>query len=278
MKIPSSLQLSFFTNKCLPVVLQTEAAECGLACIAMVASYWGYRIDLSSMRQRFSVSLKGATLKDLMTLGLRLNLQPRPLKLEMNHLPNLNLPAVLHWDMNHFVVLKSVTRTHGLIHDPGAGERCLALDELAKHFTGVALELTPTSEFSARNESRSFSLISLMGRVIGLRRGLAKILLLGLALQVCALIAPFYMQWVVDEALLTADRELMNGFSAFVCDHAFEIQCVANRHVFNADASTAQNVACIASDFDGRACVVPFRHRDLCRHHHALIFKSPELQ
>jgi ATP-binding cassette, subfamily B, bacterial CvaB/MchF/RaxB len=209
MKIPTSLQLSFLTNKRLPVVLQTEASECGLACLAMVASYWGHRIDLSSMRQRFSVSLKGATLKDLMTLGLRLNLQPRPLKLEMDHLPNLKLPAVLHWDMNHFVVLKNITRTHGLIHDPGVGERCLAIDELAKHFTGIALELTPTSEFSVRNESRSFSLISLMGRVIGLRRGLAKILLLGLALQVCALVAPFYMQWVVDEALLTADHELV---------------------------------------------------------------------
>lgn len=209
MKIPSSLQLSFWTNKRLPVILQTEAAECGLACIAMVASYWGHRIDLSSMRQRFSVSLKGATLKDIMAMGLQLDLQPRPLKLEMNHLHNLKLPAVLHWDMNHFVVLKSMTRNHGLVHDPSTGERYLSFDELANHFTGVALELTPTSEFSARNESRSFSLISLMGRVVGLRWGLGKILLLGLALQTCALLAPFYMQWVVDEALLTADREML---------------------------------------------------------------------
>jgi ATP-binding cassette subfamily B protein RaxB len=209
MKISRSLQLSFWCSKRLPVVLQTEAAECGLSCIAMVASYWGHKIDLSSMRQRFSVSLKGATLKGLMAIAQGLKLQPRPLKLEMIHLPDLKLPAVLHWDMNHFVVLKWITNTHAFIHDPGVGERRLPLNEVAKHFTGVALELTPTGEFSRANEKRDFKLLSLIGRVVGLRRGLGQLLLLGLALQICALVAPFYMQWVIDEALLAADHELM---------------------------------------------------------------------
>jgi ATP-binding cassette subfamily B protein RaxB len=209
MKIASSLQLSFWRSKRLPVILQTEAAECGLACVAMVASYWGHRIDLSSMRQRFSVSLKGATLKGVMAMAQGLKLQPRPLKLEMVHLPELKLPAVLHWDMNHFVVLKRVTHTHAFIHDPGIGERRLALDNVGKHFTGVALELTPTGEFAQRNESRDIPLLALMGRVVGLRRGLGQVLLLGLALQVCALVAPFYMQWVIDEAVVAADHELM---------------------------------------------------------------------
>lgn len=209
MKTTSSLQLSFWRGKRLPIILQTEAAECGLACLAMVASYWGHRIDLSRMRERFSVSLKGATLKGLMAMAQSLKLQPRPLKLEMQHLPELKLPAVLHWDMNHFVVLKKVSHTHAFIHDPGIGERRLRVDEIGKHFTGVALELTPTGEFSPKNEKRDFPLLSLIGKVVGLRRGLGQVLLLGLALQVCALVAPFYMQWVVDEALLTADHELM---------------------------------------------------------------------
>jgi ATP-binding cassette subfamily B protein RaxB len=209
MKTISSLQFSFWRGKRLPLILQTEAAECGLACVAMIASYWGHRIDLSSMRQRFSVSLKGATLKGLMTMAQGLKLQPRPLKLEMEHLFELKLPAVLHWDMNHFVVLKRVTHAHAFVHDPGIGERRLSLKEVGKHFTGVALELTPTGEFLPKNERRDFPLLALMGRVVGLRRGLGQVLLLGLALQVCALVAPFYMQWVIDEALLSADRELM---------------------------------------------------------------------
>jgi ATP-binding cassette, subfamily B, bacterial CvaB/MchF/RaxB len=206
---PSRLSFSFWRNHRLPVLLQTEAAECGLACLCMIASYWGHTTDIASMRRRFSVSLKGVTLKALMTMAQGLALQTRPLKLDMEHLPDLKLPCILHWDMNHFVVLKSVSTQTAVIHDPAVGERRLPLVELAKHFTGVALELTPTADFKKKVEVQNYSLLSLMGRVVGLQRGLLQILLLGLALQVCALVAPFYMQWVVDEALLAADRDLI---------------------------------------------------------------------
>jgi ATP-binding cassette subfamily B protein RaxB len=205
----TQLSFSFWRNQRLPVLLQTEAAECGLACLSMVATYWGHKTDIASMRRRFSVSLKGVTLKGLMAMAQGLALQTRPLKLDMEHLPELKLPCVLHWDMNHFVVLKSVSSTHAVIHDPAVGERRLPLVEFAKHFTGVALELTPTAAFTKKVEIQNYSLLSLMGRVIGLKRGLIQILLLGLALQVCALVAPFYMQWLVDEALLAADRDLI---------------------------------------------------------------------
>ena len=205
----TQLSFSFWRNHRLPVLLQTEAAECGLACLSMVATYWGHKTDIASMRRRFSVSLKGVTLKGLMAMAQGLALQTRPLKLDMEHLPELKLPCVLHWDMNHFVVLKSVSSTHAVIHDPAVGERRLPLAEFAKHFTGVALELTPTTEFTKKVEVQNYSLLSLMGRVVGLKRGLIQILLLGLALQVCALVAPFYMQWLVDEALLAADRDLI---------------------------------------------------------------------
>lgn len=209
MHFPDLAHLSFWRSKRLPVLLQTEAAECGLACLSMMASYWGHQIDISSMRRRFSVSLKGVTLKGLMAMAQGLALQTRPLKLDMQHLPELKLPAILHWDLNHFVVLKAVSSSHAVIHDPGVGERRLPLAEVAKHFTGVALELTPTAEFKKAEEKQQFSLLSLMGRVVGLKRGLLQLLVLGLALQVCALVAPFYMQWLVDEALLAADRDLI---------------------------------------------------------------------
>ncbi|MFZ6676209.1 peptidase domain-containing ABC transporter, partial [Undibacterium sp. Xuan67W] len=201
--------LSFWRSQHLPVLLQTEAAECGLASLCMISSYWGHKIDIASMRRRFSVSLKGSTLKGVMAMAQGLALQTRPLKLDMEHLPDLKLPCVLHWDLNHFVVLKSVSRSHAVIHDPAVGERRLPLAEFARHFTGVALELIPTAAFEKKLEVQEFSLFSLMGRVIGLKRGLSQILLLGLALQVCVLIVPFYMQWVVDEALLSSDRDLV---------------------------------------------------------------------
>src|SRR5450830_1814614 len=100
MKSQASPHFSFWRTQRLKVFLQTEAAECGLACLCMIASYWGHHIDVAAMRRRFSVSLKGMTLKGLMTVAHGLSLQTRPLKLEMRHLPELKLPCVLHWDMN----------------------------------------------------------------------------------------------------------------------------------------------------------------------------------
>lgn len=193
----------------LPVLLQGEAAECGLACLAMISSYWGHRIDLPSMRRRFSVSLKGATLKSLITMADAMGMQSRPLKLGLQRLRDLRAPCVLHWDMNHFVVLKHVGRDHVLIHDPATGQRRIAMGDVHHRFTGVALELTPSAGFVKAEETRRFTLRSLMGHVVGLKRGLLQLLVTGIAIQICALVAPFYMQWVVDEALVAADRDLV---------------------------------------------------------------------
>ena len=201
--------LRFWPGRRLPVLLQTEAAECAVACLAMVSSYWGHRIDVAGLRRRFSVSIKGATLKGLIGMAQALGLQPRALKLDIEQLPDLRLPCILHWDMNHFVVLKSLGAGQAVIHDPMVGERRFGLDEVSRHFTGVALELTPGTQFRKAEERRRFTLSSLMGRVVGFERGLAQLLLLAATLQVGALAAPFYLQWTVDEALVAADRDLV---------------------------------------------------------------------
>src|SRR5262245_64874094 len=123
-----NLPLTFSGRRATPVILQTEAAECGLACLAMVANFHGHRTDLASLRSRFSISLKGATLIHLSQIAQRLNLAARPLKVELSHLGQLSLPAVLHWDFNHFVVLAEVRGDKAVIHDPGQGRRVLSLE------------------------------------------------------------------------------------------------------------------------------------------------------
>lgn len=209
MELPNPLSMTFWRSRKLPVVLQTEAAECGLACLAMVASYWGHRFNLSDIRRRFSVSMKGVSLKSLIGIAGALKLQSRAVKLPLQGLAQLTLPCILHWDMNHFVVLKSVLPSRIVVHDPMIGERSFSLEEASRRFTGVALELTPTNEFRAADERKIFTLRSLMGRIVGLRRGLGQLVLLGLCMQVCALVAPFYLQWIVDEAIVSADRDLV---------------------------------------------------------------------
>ena len=201
--------LRFGSTKRLPMFLQTEAAECGLASVGMVACFHGHRLDLAALRRRFTVSLKGSTLAFLMQVAGRLHLAPRPLRLELEELPQLRAPCILHWDLNHFVVLKSADARSAVIHDPAFGIRRLSLAQVSKHFTGIALELSPTAQFTPADERRRVKLRDLMGHVAGLRRSLAQVFILALALQAIAVVTPFYMQWAVDGAVVSADRDLL---------------------------------------------------------------------
>src|SRR3982750_1406841 len=170
-------ELRFGSARRLPMFLQTEAAECGLASLAMVACFHGHRVDLAALRRRFSVSLKGSTLAFLMQVAGRMHLAPRPLRLDLEEGAQLRAPCILHWDLNHFVVLKSVDSRGAVIHDPAFGIRRLTAGQLSKHFTGIALELTPTAEFKPADDRRRVRLRDLLGHVSGLQKSLAQIFL-----------------------------------------------------------------------------------------------------
>ena len=201
--------LQFGWSRRLPMILQTEATECGLACLAMIASYHGHDIDLAGLRRRFSTSLKGVTLARVMEMASQLGFTCRPLKLDLDELPQLRTPCLLHWDLNHFVVLKRADRRGIVIHDPARGIRKLGLREVSEHFTGVALELTPSADFAPVGERQAVSLRALTGKVRGLVPALGQILLLALALEVFTLAGPFYLQWVLDQVLVSADHDLL---------------------------------------------------------------------
>ncbi len=191
------------------MILQTEAAECGLACLAMVAAALGHKSDLPTLRQRFSLSLKGVNLLDLVRMAESLKLHARAVRAEIEDLAQLTHPCILHWDMNHFVVLANVRRGVATIHDPAHGVRRMKLDQVSKHFTGVVLELQPAADFVPRVERQHVSPRQLLGHIVGLKRSLAQIFGLALALEVFVLLTPFLMQWVVDDVLVSGDRDLL---------------------------------------------------------------------
>lgn len=201
--------LKFSSTKRLPMIMQTEAAECGLACIAMVSGYHGYKIDLTYLRQRHSVSLKGATLLDLMGIADKTYLNTRALRVDLDNLARLKTPCILHWDMNHFVVLKKVSNSGVDIHDPALGERRYLLEEFSKHFTGIVLELTPTREFKSEDNRVNLKLSDFWGTISGLKSTLTKVFILSLLLQMFAIAGPYYIQLVVDEVVLSYDRNLL---------------------------------------------------------------------
>ena len=175
----------------------------------MVARHHGQSISLRELRTRFPLSLKGVSLNRLMTVAVQLGFQCRPLRLDIDHLSQLKLPCILHWDLNHFVVLAKVGKRKVTVLDPAFGKRELMFAEVSDHFTGVALELTPTAEFKPQKAAPTVSFRQLTGRVTGLWRSLALILALSMALQVFVILAPFFIQWVVDQVLISADKDLL---------------------------------------------------------------------
>ena len=204
---PRSLK-SFFRQK-LPLILQTEAAECGLACLAMVAGYYGHRSDLPSLREHFSISLRGTTLAHLLRFAERLELSGRPLRLELEDLPYLKTPCILHWDMNHFVVLKSASKKRVVVYDPAMGVRRMSYRQASDHFTGVALELTPTPAFVAKDESNPLRLRDLTGQISGLKRSLGQIFALAAALELFSLVSPLFLQLTVDKVVAKENHGLL---------------------------------------------------------------------
>lgn len=190
-------------------ILQSESHECGLACLVMIASAYGSYLDLPTLRRRFSISVKGTSLPQILHYAQSLDFSSRPVRLELDELKQLRLPCILHWNLNHFVVLEKVGAQKVTILDPAAGRRTLTMDEVSRCFTGVALELTPNSRFQSAEKKPRLRLRELTGHVLGLKRALVNILMLALALEVVALLSPQVMQWVVDHALVSADYDLL---------------------------------------------------------------------
>jgi len=201
--------LSFSGARRLPLIRQSEATECGLACLAMVTSYYGHRIDLNTLRRRYPVSLNGVTLRALMQVAYHLSLVGRPLRFGLEDLSQLRLPAILHWDMAHFVVLKSVKRSGVILHDPAYGERSMSHAEASKHITGVALELTPSEGFLRKDERASLPLSVFWSHLSGSGHALLQIFALSVVLQLLLLAGPFYMQITIDEVIARGNVGLL---------------------------------------------------------------------
>lgn len=218
------LDLGFLTRSRVRLVRQTEIAECGLASLTMVANFHGLDIDLGTMRRRFAPSLRGAALKTLIGLADRIGLTPRAVKLPLESLPGLHVPAVLHWDMNHYVVLERVKGEKALIHNPDGRSAWLPMAEVSDHFTGVALELRPSNDFRTGNQRERLKLSQLWQRMTGIKRALVQVLVLTLVLQAFVLASPYYMQLAIDQALPALDHDLLTvlaiGFGLFTMINA----------------------------------------------------------
>ncbi|MFQ3206571.1 MAG: ATP-binding cassette subfamily B protein RaxB [Glaciecola sp.] len=201
--------LRFSSKQRLNIIMQAEASECGLACVAMLANYHGNHISLDKLRQLNPVSIQGSNLTQLMQLGDLLGLSCRALKVQLAELKELNTPCILHWNFQHFVVLQNVSKAHCDIADPALGLRKLNMQQVSEAFTGVAIEMRPNTKFEKAQASQKLELIHFLSSAIGIKRQLGILFGLSLLLQLFAIMAPFYMQTVIDEVIVKSDSSLL---------------------------------------------------------------------
>ncbi|MCE2660188.1 MAG: peptidase domain-containing ABC transporter [Rubrivivax sp.] len=208
-----------------PLILQTETSECGLACIGMVLGHFGTATDLAALRGRHGVMSQGMTVIDLVRVASEEHLSTRALRLTVHEIRQLKLPCILHWEMSHFVVLREIRDNKAIILDPAFGEREVGEEEFSQRFTGIAIEAWPDSDFAPRQEAQSISVRRLLGRVHGLWTTLWRVLAVSLALEVLGLLSPLFMQWVVDQVLVSRDLQLLTtlgiGFALVLLTQQF---------------------------------------------------------
>lgn len=192
-----------------PVILQHETSECGLACLAMILGAQGATIDVRGLRRQVHVDLSGVSLNKLIELARANGLQPRAMRAEPDHLHRMQLPAILHWSFNHFVVLVEVSAAGFVVHDPAVGRRVLSARELSDCFTGVVLECAPTPDIDRSDQRDRITLWQLVRQIPMDGRHLFLIGAASLLLQLLMLIPPMYGKIVIDDLIHTGQTNII---------------------------------------------------------------------
>ncbi|MEM9208037.1 MAG: peptidase domain-containing ABC transporter [Pseudomonadota bacterium] len=193
--------LASFGRRRLPVYFQSTASDCGRTAVRMIADY--YRVGDVAVA---TGSDRGVRLADVIGLASQAGLQTRALRLSLREIGRLRTPAILHWKLNHFVVLAGCRRQGCLIHDPSCGRRIVSQDDINRCFTGVALELRPAPDFVPERGRPYPRLRDFASAFTGLGRYLGSMLVLLMSIQVLSLAPAIATQLLIDELVLASDR------------------------------------------------------------------------
>lgn len=196
-------------NRKVPVVLQAERHECGLACVAMILASHGCHISMRELRSKANPA-KMLSLKELTNLFNDHGLFTRSLRCEPAELRDLQLPIILHVDMNHYVVLESAHRFGLEVVDPGIGRVSLSWEKLSRRFTGVVLEPCLGSSFAQSGKETRHTIWPLPSGLPSseFKASFAAVVVLSLLIQLLALATPFYLQVMIDEVLMVNNLEM----------------------------------------------------------------------
>ena len=202
-------RINFSMKNKVPVIIQSESTECGNACLSMICGFYGKDIDLFNFRNRYGSTSQGATLNVLAAIAQKAGLKTRALSLDIAEIKELRLPCILHWSLNHFVVLVAIKGKRFIIHDPALGRRVVNLQELSENFSGIALEAWPDSDFRQEKQRSRLKLLDLMHNMVGLKSALIKIFMLSVVIETVNLLLPMGTQIVTDHVITAHDENLL---------------------------------------------------------------------
>lgn len=195
------------------VVFQSEAAECGLACLAMIGQWHGEHLELSDLRDKVGAATRGMNLRRLINAAEAIGLVGTAYRVDLDALRAIAAPVILHWEFDHFVVLRGYRRGRYEILDPAVGRRWLHDAEMSRRFTGVMVEFARATSYAPVPRKTRPAFARVLLRTRGVARSLGAIGLLALGLEICGLIAPQYLQFAIDNAVSSSDLDILSVFA-----------------------------------------------------------------
>jgi len=179
---------------------QMSKVECGLTCLAMILTYHGRKTSVSELRTRFSVGRDGSSALGIVKAARSMGMRVKALSLQHTEMRRILLPAIVHWEFNHFLVVERWSPKWIYVVDPAGGRRRLTAEEFDAGFTGIAITLEPSANFDRNTPSSPVSLRSYVMEGIKQAPGaLLQILIASVVLQLFGLVMPFMTKVVVDQ-------------------------------------------------------------------------------
>ena len=184
-----------------PTVLQLEAVECGAASLAMILGYHGRIEPLAKLRQNCGVSRDGSKAANILRAARRYGLEANGIKASVDALRNLQMPCILFWEFNHFVVLEGFKKDRVYINDPAMGHRVISIGDFERSFTGVALAMQPGDQFEKGGKKPSL-IGAVAERLAGSALPVVFCIFVGFLMVIPGIMFPVLLQVFLDEIIL----------------------------------------------------------------------------
>ncbi|AET69240.1 NHLM bacteriocin system ABC transporter, peptidase/ATP-binding protein [Desulfosporosinus orientis DSM 765] len=194
-----------------PVIMQMEALECGAASLCMILAFYGKWLPLEQVRADCGVSRDGSSAKNILKAARAYGLKAAGYRMEPSALRNIVLPAIIHWNFNHFVVLNGFTKDKVILNDPARGTVKVSFEEFDQSFTGIVLRFEKTESFVAEGKPKSV-LGFAKKRLRGTATAFAFVILTGILTAGIGMITPLFTKVFMDHILSGKNPEWLSLF------------------------------------------------------------------